>query len=116
MLLTPASLAVGELLAGVVAQGGVVAPPFLCLSQAAMTVDASDLLTVLAAHPTTEVVVDESETWLAHAALWDIVGRPDAASAMLVSLDSGADLLTGQSRLYSGVGGERIIPIEEPGE
>ena len=111
---TRASVAVGELIGEVAAEGGVVALPFLCLSQAAALVDDSALLTVLATHPTAEVLADHAQTWPAHAALWDIVGRADAASAMLASLDFEADLLTGAERLYAGVGSDRVIPIEEP--
>jgi hypothetical protein len=109
-------VAVGELIGEVAAEGGVVALPFLCLSQAAALVDDSALLTILATHPTTEVLPDEAEEWPAHAALWDVVGRADAASAMLTSLDYEADLLTGTGGLYSGVGSNRVIPIEEPDE
>jgi hypothetical protein len=113
---TRASVAVGELLTEVAAEGGVVALPFLCLSQAATLVEDSGLLTLLATHPATEVVGDDPETWPAHAALLSLVGRPDAASAMLASLDFGANLLTGTDRLYAGVGSDRVIPIEEPDE
>lgn len=113
---TRGSMAVGELIGEVAAEGGVVAVPFLCLSQAAVQAEDSALLTVLATHPTTEVLADEAEEWPAHAALWEVVGRADAASAMLLSLDYEVDLLTGVERLYAGVGSNRVIPIEEPDE
>lgn len=51
-------------------------------------------------------------SWQALSATYDIVGRLDAATAVLAALDIGVDVLTGQPGLYAGIaGGGPVIPF-----
>jgi hypothetical protein len=47
------------------------------------------------------------------AASADIVGRLDSASAVLVAIEHDCDVLTANPRLYAGLDGDIILPIEE---
>jgi hypothetical protein len=51
--------------------------------------------------------------WRALAASVDIVGQADSATAVLAAIDHDCDVLTARPRLYAGLDGDMILPIEE---
>jgi hypothetical protein len=82
----------------------------MCLAEASRSVDDNDRLDLLEQHPAATVLTVDPGDWRALAAVYDTVGRLDAASALLAAVDGGGYMLTGQPGLYAGlVGGGRII-------
>jgi hypothetical protein len=112
---TRASIHVGELLAEVDEESGVVALPLPCLVEAVHAVADTDRLHLLLAHRAAVVLADDVASWQALATTYDIVGRPDAAAAALAAIDYSVAVLTRQPGLYAGLDadGRLAIAIEE---
>lgn len=109
------AVAVGELIAEVYGEGGVTGLPVLCLAEATRTCCDQDRLALLANHHATVMLDLPANHWHDLATSVDeVVGRPDAASAVLVAVDHDCDVLTAVPGLYAGLGGGGpILPIEE---
>ncbi|BCB76022.1 hypothetical protein GCM10022251_56020 [Phytohabitans flavus] len=111
---TRQSIHVGELLAEVADEGAVAALPVVCLVEAHHAVADTDRLDLLVNHRATALLADQPADWLALAATYDIVGRIDAASAVLAAIDHNCGVLTRQTGLYAGLDeGGLVIPIGE---
>ncbi|GAA2692450.1 MULTISPECIES: hypothetical protein [Actinoplanes] len=110
------SVAVGETLAEINDEGGAVIIPLWCLIEAGhhtAMID-RDRLELLLAHPATFLISDDAEDWESLVALRALVGRADCASAAMLALDLGVDVMTRDPKWYSGVAGGRIVlAIEE---
>lgn len=104
---------VGELLVEVDAEQAAVGIPFLCLSEVYPYAADTARLSVLLTHPAVRIVSDEPWSWQAHAAVRDLVGRPDAASAAMAAMNDRVWVLTRQPGLYAGIGGGDLT-IEIP--
>jgi hypothetical protein len=78
---TRGSIDVGEVVAEVDDEGAAVGLPTLCLVEAQHAVADAVRLDLLVSHRATVLVADDPEQWRALAAVYDIVGRIDAASA-----------------------------------
>jgi hypothetical protein len=106
------SIDVGEVIAEVDDENAAVGLPMLCLVEASRAVADKDRLTLLVHHRASAVLGDDPEDWRALAAMYDIVGRIDAASAAVAAIDLDVSILTGQPGLYGGLaGGGPVIPI-----
>ncbi|WP_229069914.1 hypothetical protein [Actinoplanes sp. DH11] len=105
---------VGELLVEVDAEDAAVGVPFLCLSEALPYVTDRDRLQLLVTHPAVRIVSDEPWSWQAHAALRDLVGSSDAASAASAAINDEVWVLTRRPGLYAGINdGDLAIPIPD---
>jgi hypothetical protein len=106
------SLDVGEVIAEVDEEGAAVGLPVLCLVEASRAVQDRDRLTLLVQHQASTVLGNAPEDWRALAAMLDIIGRLDAASAAVAAVDFDVSVLTGQPGLYGGMaGGGPVIGI-----
>jgi hypothetical protein len=84
----------------------------LCLVEVSRAVVDKDRLTLLVHHRASIVLGNDPGDWPALAAMYDIVGRLDAASAAVVAVDWDVSILTAQPGLYGGLaGGGPVIPI-----
>jgi hypothetical protein len=110
---TRGSIHVGEVLSEISDEQGAAALPLACLVEAAPAVADSARLMLLVNHPATSVLADGAELWQSLAAMREVVGRPDSASAALSAIDFDVDVLTRWPRLYDGIGYNMVIPIEE---
>ncbi|MGC9670942.1 hypothetical protein ACNTMW_30895 [Planosporangium sp. 12N6] len=109
---THGSVHVGETLAEVADDSGAAGLPILCLAQARWAITDTDRLDLLVNHHATTLLAPDPEDWQALAATYDIVGRLDAAAAVLAAIDHDCDVLTAQPGLYGGLaGGGPVIPI-----
>jgi len=109
---TRGSIDVGETIAEVYDDGAAVGLPILCLVEAVRSVAETDQLDLLVAHPATEVFAPAPEEWRALAAIVDMVGRMDCASAVLTAIDLDCLIMTNQPGVYGGLaGGGPIIPF-----
>lgn len=109
---TRGSLDVGEIIAEVDDENAAVGLPQLCLVEAEHAVADAARLELLVTHRATTLVADEAEQWQALAAMYEIVGRLDAASAALTAIDLSVDVLTTQPGLYGGLaGGGPVIGV-----
>jgi hypothetical protein len=107
---TRSSIDVGEVIAEVHDEYAVAGLPMLCLVEAAGTVADSDRLELLVNHPATTVLAPHPVDWQALAAIYDSVGRLDAASAVLAAIDLDCQVLTNRPGLYAGLeGGGPVI-------
>lgn len=99
---------VGEPLTQVAENGAAFTVPLTVLAAAATHVDRPwvDLLTK---HPAFEPVETEWTRWSALAATLGLVGRLDAAEALLVALDFDCDVLTAEPGLYASMGDDPPI-------
>ena len=105
---------VGDVLIQVVDDGAVVVLPVACLAEAVPAVADIAMLDVLVSHEATLVLADGEDMWRDLAAMTEVVGRHDAASAALAAIDFGANILTRSPLLYAGLaGGGMVIAIEE---
>ncbi|MEV6301976.1 hypothetical protein AB0M02_21360 [Actinoplanes sp. NPDC051861] len=104
------SIAVGELIAEIDDEHGAVLLPLSCLIEAAHSTGmlAQAHLEILIGHQAVLLVPDDAADWLALTTLRGIVGTPDRASAALLALDAGVDVLTRDATWYDGVAGGRI--------
>ncbi|MEJ3741848.1 hypothetical protein WEI85_00905 [Actinomycetes bacterium KLBMP 9797] len=94
---------VGEPLTQVAENDAAFTAPPTVLATAATQVDRAwvDLLTK---HPAFEPVETEWTRWAPLAATLAVVGRLDAAEALLVALDFDCDVLTAEPELYAALG------------
>jgi hypothetical protein len=108
-----ASIAVGEILSEIADEEDAIAlVPLPCLVEAAHIVTDLTRLELLAGHSAVAVYPGEADQWRALAAMYDIVGRQDAAMAALLALDAEVPVLTRQPGMYAGVDdGGLTIPI-----
>jgi len=108
------SVDVGEVLGEIAAEGATAGLPVLCLAEARRHVADPALIELLASHTATVILAPEPEAWRALAALSGIVGRLDAATALIDALDYDVEILTAQPGLYAGKPGrKRTIEIPE---
>jgi hypothetical protein len=108
------SIPVGELIAEIDDENGVAGLPVLCLAEASRFAADSDRLTLLANHHATVLLSVPAGDWRALAITTDeIIGRVDAASAVLAAYNHDCEVLTATPRLYAGLDGDMILPIEE---
>lgn len=108
------SMHVGEVIAEVADERGVVAIPVSCLVEAAQHAVDDDQLTLLVEHPDTLVLVEDAENWRALAALVPVTGGYAPACAALAAIDFERWVLSARPELYAGVnGGALVIPIGE---
>ncbi|MDM4720370.1 hypothetical protein QTQ03_12585 [Micromonospora sp. WMMA1363] len=110
---TRGSIDVGEVIAEVAdEEGAQIGLPVLCLAEAYRVSAGSDRLDLLVNRPAALILSPDPEDWRPLAVTCDTVGRLDAASAVLIAIDLGCDVLTAQPGLYAGLaGGGPIIPI-----
>jgi hypothetical protein len=109
------SIAVGELLAEVNDENGAALVPLSCLVEANhLTASLErEYLELLLEHPATVLVADDPQDWPALAELRTLTGGADSASAALLALDAGADVLTRDPQRYAGIKGGRItLPFQ----
>ena len=106
------SIDVGEIIAEVDDENTAVGLPMLCLVEASRAIADKDRLTLLVHHRVGVVLGDDPGDWRALAAMYDIVGRLDAASAAVAAVDGDVSILTAQPGLYGGLAnGGPVIPI-----
>ena len=112
---TRGSVAVGELLAEIDAEHGAVAIPLNCMVEAASaTIADRDLLEILVGHPATMLLGDDPGDWPVLAGLRTVLGELTLASAALIALDAGINVLTSHQSLYEKLGGGGMtIGIED---
>jgi hypothetical protein len=111
---TRQSIHVGELLAELDDEGATAVLPVACLVEAVHAVADRGRLDLLVNHRADVIAADKPSDWQALAATYDSVGRPDAASAFLATLDHECMLLTRQPGLNAGLGNaHQIITIDD---
>ena len=113
---TRGSLSVGEILSEVEDENGGVIVPLSCLVEAAhVTVTLEqEMLELLVGRATTYVLPDDAGDWRTLASLRNLIGRSDLASASLLALDAGVNVLTREPSWYLPVGdGEVALPFDE---
>ncbi len=105
---------VGDVLIQVGDEDALAVLPAACLAAALPAVADLDMLDLLVAHQATTVLADGPDMWRDLAAMVEITGRVDAASAALVAVDFTASVLTRTPLLYAGLrDGRLVIPIVE---
>jgi hypothetical protein len=103
---------VGEVIAEVDDDYGAAGLPVLCLVEATRAVVDDGRLELLVSHLAAAVLAPRSGDWQALAAVYDTVGRLDAACAVLAAIDLDCQVLTGQPGLYAGLAnGGPVIPF-----
>lgn len=105
---------VGDVLIQVFEDQAVAVLPSACLAEAVPAVADTGLLDVLVAHDATMVLADGETMWRDVAAMAEVTGRPDTASAALAAIDFGANVLTRTPGMYAGIGKSGMV-IEIPG-
>jgi hypothetical protein len=75
----------------------------------------ADLLDVLVGHEATVVLADGETMWRDVAAMAEVTGRVDAASAALAAIDFRANVLTRTPGIYAGIGKSGLV-IEIPAQ
>lgn len=109
---TRESLDVGEVIAEVDDEDAAVGLPVLCLVEASRAVQDQDRLALLVQHRASAVLGIEPDDWRVLAAMQDIVGRTDAATAAIIAVELDVSILTAQPGLYGGMAdGGPVIPI-----
>ncbi|MEJ3748243.1 hypothetical protein WEI85_33775 [Actinomycetes bacterium KLBMP 9797] len=109
---TRGSIHVGEVIAEIDDEDAAVGIPVLCMVEATQAVADTDRLNLLDNHRASVLLDEEGAGWRALAATYDIVGRIDAASAVLAAIDLDCMVLTGQPGLYGGLAdGGPVIPL-----
>jgi hypothetical protein len=94
---------VGEPLTQVAENSATFTAPLTVLAAAAVRTDRR-WVELLVKHPAFEAVETDWVRWPALAATLGLVGRLDAAEALLAALDFDCHVLTGEPALYSGLG------------
>ncbi|MEV6349312.1 hypothetical protein [Actinoplanes sp. NPDC051851] len=109
------SPAVGELLAEIDREGGLVVVPLTCLLQASAQIKTDrEWLYLLLEHPATQVVSDDPDDWEMLSSAITLLGAADLASAGWLALECGVDVLTRHAELYAGLAdGNVALQIEE---
>ncbi|MEV0732312.1 hypothetical protein [Polymorphospora sp. NPDC050346] len=112
------SVAVGELLAEVDDEEGVMGLPVLCVAEASRSTPARDHLELLVNHHATRLLALDADYWQSLAIMThEIVGRADAASAALAALLHDCHVLTAWPALYAGLdNGGPVLLLEEPAD
>lgn len=110
---TAGSIAVGELIAEIDDEGGATGLPVVCVAEASRHAADGDRLHLLVNHHATVLLGVNSADWRALAASLDIVGQTDSATAVLAGIEHDCDVMTARPRLYAGLDGDMILPIEE---
>ncbi|MEU4643548.1 hypothetical protein [Micromonospora sp. NPDC023814] len=106
------SIDVGEVIAEVADEGCMFGLPVACLAEAFRLADA-DRLDMVVNHPAAAVLTVDPLNWRACAMTHLMLGRFDAASALLAAVDNECHLLTGQPGLYAALAdGGPIIPLQ----
>jgi hypothetical protein len=107
---TRGSIDVGEVIAEIHDEDASVGLPVLCLVEASSAVADGDRLELLVNHPATQLLSPAPGDWQALAAIYDTVGRLEAASGVLAAIDLGCQVLSKRPGLYAGlVGGGPVI-------
>jgi hypothetical protein len=104
---TRGSIDVGEVIAEIDDEYAAAGPPVLCLVEASSVVAFGDRRELLVNHPATAVLAPDPGDWQALAAVYESVGRLDAASAVLAAIDLGCQVLSGRPGQYAGLEGIR---------
>jgi hypothetical protein len=104
---------VGDVLIQVFEDDAVAVLPAVCLAEAVPAVADRGLLDVLVAHEATMVLADGVTMWRDVAAMAEVTGRPDAASAALAAIDFRVNVLSRTPGLYAGIGKAGMV-IEIP--
>ena len=110
------SIAVGELIAEIDDEGGAVILPLPCLVEAAHLTGMleQDRLNVLTTHRAVFLLSDDPDDWVALATLRGLVGAADRASAAMLALDTGVDVMTRDGSWYASVaGGTAVLTFDE---
>lgn len=113
---TRGSVAIGEILIEVDDEQGAVILPLACLVEAAHATALleRDRLQMLIGHPATFLVSDNPDDWLALTELRTLTERADRASAALIALDYGVEVMTRDARWYSAVNnGRDVLEFDE---
>ena len=104
--------AVGEVIREVADAGLLVALPTACMAEAYLSAVTVDLLQVLVANPATVLLADEPGEWVMLAQALGLVGDLASASAALLAVDAGCQVLTARPQRYAGIGsGELALPF-----
>lgn len=107
---------VGEPLIEAEDNGEVLGLPLPCLVDAARSTTSS-LVDLLVRSGSVVVLAEDPQSWRALTSMWDLVGRYEAATAALFSVDLDVPVLTREPGRYRNVGdGERTIAIPDTGE
>lgn len=110
------SIAVGELLAEIDAEGGSVLIPYPCLIEAAAGVvdGGAPFIGALLQHPATMLVYGvDVDNWPMMAGVRAIVGAYEPAAAAWVAVTAGVDVLTRYPALYTGLGDDIALPFTD---
>lgn len=109
------SVAVGELLIEVDNEHGAVLIPFWCLVEAghATGMLERERLELLLEHPATFLITEDGADWETLVVLRGLVDRIDSAAAIMLALDTGADVLTRHPDWYQAVGGGGLTLLIE---
>ncbi|MEU3455307.1 hypothetical protein ABZ671_17175 [Micromonospora sp. NPDC006766] len=112
---TSASIPVGELIAEVDDEEGLTGLPVLCLAEATRLAKDDARLALLVHHSATVLLDLPAEEWRSLAtSMFEVIGRADAASAVLAAIWHDCHVLTAVPALYAGLDeGGPILPIEE---
>jgi hypothetical protein len=113
---TRGSVAVGEMLIEIDEEHGAVIIPLSCLIEAAHATALleRDRLSLLIGHAATFLVSDNPDDWLALSELRVLTERADRASAALIGLDYGVDVMTRDARWYSSVNdGQNVLEFDD---
>jgi hypothetical protein len=101
------SLHVGETISQVDENGAAFGVPIACLA-AAHKVDAR-MVQVLTSHAGCELMTVDVDDWRQWAAMSDVLGRLDAAAALLAAANFDCDVLTGEPDVYRVLGDDPPI-------
>lgn len=101
------SLHVGETITQVEENGASFGLPIACLA-AAHAADAQ-MVQMLIAHEAAALVTVDIEAWRPWAAMTELLGRLDAAAALLAASDFDCDVLTSEPDLYRSLGDDPPI-------
>lgn len=108
------SIAVGELIAEIDDEEGSTGLPALCLAEANQCAVDADRLNLLVSHHATVLLDLHAADWRALSmSAHEILGRADAATAVLAAVEFDCDVVTTTPRLYAGLDGDMILPIED---
>jgi hypothetical protein len=107
---TRGSSQVGDAVAEVDDDGGLIGLPISCLVEARWRRGDLERLSRLVHHRATELIT-APEDWAALAAALEVAGRQDAAAALLAAVQAGCDVLTTNPRLYSALSGAPVLAI-----
>jgi hypothetical protein len=107
-----AAIHVGEIVSEIDDEGCAVGLPTLCMTAAWRAGGDSlhEALVLLFNHDASRVVAPSTD-WRALAAIEDVVGRTDAAAAVLLAIDHGVALLSAEPDVYTGFDPYLVIEV-----